>query len=146
MESSFSEVRDVLSMISKFRRSPDQRNDPYTSDVETLKIREGVFLSTSMDALSEEFELGIVRNPRTMGWLAVTSSVSDLAACGLKPEALMMSYGIPPTASTEEIASVTRGIQEACNVYGTYVLGGIPIIRQRVGDSRDARFHFTKTP
>lgn len=60
-----------------------------------------------------------------VGYKVVTVCVSDLGAAGAQPEWLLLSLTLPRDARvarrTEDIA---RGVQEACEAYGVYLVGG----------------------
>ncbi len=74
--------------------------------------------------MCEEFRLGLARNPRTAGRLAVAASLSDLAAVGAEPLGLLLSVTLPARDADAVQAAVARGVAEAAAAAGTFVLGG----------------------
>ncbi|MFA6238179.1 MAG: AIR synthase related protein [Bacteriovorax sp.] len=79
------EIAYIENLIKDYPRSNKQLNSPFHSDAEIIKTNNG-YLGVSVDAVSEEIELGLIKNPVTLGWLTVTASVSDLSAIGMKTE------------------------------------------------------------
>ncbi len=61
---------------------------------------------------------------RQVAMKAVTATVSDLAAKGVKPEALLISLALPPKTTSSQLRELASGFNEAAKLYGTYILGG----------------------
>lgn len=59
-----------------------------------------------------------------LGWKAVVSNLSDLAAMGARPLALLFSLGLPPGLEEEEANRILRGIRRASSLHGVPVVGG----------------------
>lgn len=57
---------------------------------------------------------------RDLGWRAAAVNVSDLAASGAEPEALLVTLAVPPSTLAEEVIALYEGIAEA----GVPVVGG----------------------
>jgi thiamine-monophosphate kinase len=57
---------------------------------------------------------------RDLGWRAAAVNLSDLAASGAKPEALLVTLAAPPSAMVANIVALYEGIAEA----GVPVVGG----------------------
>jgi len=55
---------------------------------------------------------------------AVVMNVSDLAAKGVQPLALLASIGIPPDYKRVEIEQIAAGLNAGAREYGAYVIGG----------------------
>jgi thiamine-monophosphate kinase len=62
---------------------------------------------------------------RELGFRAAAVNISDLAASGARPEALLVSLGVPPAAELDEVLELYGGIAEA----------GVPV---RGGDTTEA--------
>lgn len=58
------------------------------------------------------------------GRKAVVSTVSDFAAKGVKPSALLVSVGIPRDMREPELREVARGLAAGAKEYGLKILGG----------------------
>ena len=55
---------------------------------------------------------------------AVVMNVSDLAAKGVKPTAILASIGIPRGYAREDIQQIGRGLNAGAREYDAYILGG----------------------
>jgi thiamine-monophosphate kinase len=58
------------------------------------------------------------------GWLSVVINLSDLAAGGARPLALLSSLELPPDMTLREFRRLLEGIDDAAADSGTYVVGG----------------------
>lgn len=109
------EIAYIEGLIKAYPRSHKQMNSPFHSDAEILKTDKG-FLGVSVDAISEEIQLEIIKDPVTLGWLTVTASVSDLSAVGIKTEHI--SVLLKDTKNTEEWRTLfNKGVMEAVSEY-----------------------------
>jgi len=118
------EIQESLKLFDKFKRSPRQINSRYETDAEIIKLNSEQYLAATVDSICEEFKFGLVKNPKSMGWLMVTASVSDLAAVGARPLGLINSITSPEKVDRKILDLVLEGIQEACEHYETFVFGG----------------------
>jgi len=55
---------------------------------------------------------------------AVIMNISDLAAKGAKPLALLASIGVPPELTKADIQQIGKGLNAGAREYNTYILGG----------------------
>ena len=117
------ENQSINELISYFKRSPKQFNKPHESDSEIIEINNQL-LAITTDSISEEIYTGLYKDPYLIGWMIVTINISDLAAVGASPVGILISEIIPKNISNEKIAKMQNGILDACNAYGTFVLGG----------------------
>lgn len=69
-----------------------------------------------------------LRNDETdwylVGYKAAAANISDLAAAGSKPRALLIAIGLPPDFPVDALTSLYRGLQECAKATGTRILGG----------------------
>src|SRR4051812_8530390 len=84
------EYKNLNDVLGRPPRSPHQLNAPFESDCEIFKVAGG-YQGCSTDMVSEEILLGLYQRPETWAWIAVMTSVSDLAASALKPQGLTMA-------------------------------------------------------
>ena len=59
-----------------------------------------------------------------VGWRAVATSISDLAAMGAEPRFLLISVELAPTVELADIDAFADGVAAACGAYGVRVAGG----------------------
>lgn len=60
----------------------------------------------------------------SVGWKAVTASLSDLAATGARPVLVLVEMGLPPEMEFDELRRVWSGIEMARDRYSVMVAGG----------------------
>jgi thiamine-monophosphate kinase len=107
------------------RRSQTQLNAVHQADAELVPLPGGdLLLALTTDTVAEEIALGFYRDPETIGWMAATVSLSDLAAVGARPLGLLVAVTLPPAADAALQEGLARGLDAACQAAGTFVLGG----------------------
>lgn len=113
----------IYKAIQGLARSPIQLNKPFCSDSEILNI-DGRILACTSDTICEEIESGLYEDPKMMGRICVSANMSDLAAVGATPLGVLLHFTYARDSTHEFIQSIMKGVKQACNDYGTYVLGG----------------------
>src|SRR3954468_9165607 len=63
-----------------------------------------------------------------VGWKALASNLSDIAAMGGTPHLALVTLALPPTFEVEAAQALYRGLGEAAAAYGV-ILGGGDIVR-----------------
>lgn len=107
------------------RRHPAQANRMHEADAELLPLPgTGRLLALTTDTLAEEIALGFYTDPETIGWVAATMSLSDLAAVAAEPLGLLAAVTLPRGASGDYQARLAAGLDGACKTARTWVLGG----------------------
>ena len=116
----------VNAWAGRFRRSPDQHNEPHETDSELVEMpgEPERFLAITIDTVCEEITHGIYRDAHTMGWVTAVASLSDLAAVGADPLGIVVSVSTKPDASDKFVHDVAEGLEYACRAHGVFVLGG----------------------
>jgi len=59
-----------------------------------------------------------------VGWKAVAVNVSDIAAMGAAPTAVVVGLSLPPDVGDVEVEAVYAGMREACDRWGALLVGG----------------------
>ena len=119
------ENRVLSGWLQVFSRRPDQLNRPHQADAELVPIPgTHQLLALTVDTLAEEIELGLYTDPETMGWMAATTSLSDLAAVGARPLGMLLSATLPTDSDANYQHWIARGFEAACTQAKTHVLGG----------------------
>jgi thiamine-monophosphate kinase len=107
------------------RRHPGQANRMHEADAELIPLPGSEqLLALTTDTLAEEIALGFYRDPETIGWMAATMSLSDLAAVAAKPLGVLAAVTLPRGAAPDFQVRLAAGLDAACKVAGTYILGG----------------------
>ncbi len=106
-------------------RRPDQANAMHESDAELVPLPgTDRLLALTTDTLAEEIALGFYTDPETIGWMAATMSLSDLAAVGAEPVGVLAAVTLPRGATPEYQAQLAAGLDGSCREAGTWILGG----------------------
>ena len=115
----------INSIVGKFNRAPSQINKLHESDAEIIKLPgSDNYLAITTDSIAEEIQSKLYDDPYLIGWMIITVNLSDLAAVCAEPMGLLLSEIIPPDTSSKFLNSLNEGINDACNYYNTFILGG----------------------
>ena len=115
----------VESLVRALPRSTEQRNGLGESDAELLHLPgTDRLLAITPDAIVEEIEAGLYRDPYLIGWMTVVSSASDLAAVGADPMGILLSQTLPRRPARAFLNRLQQGVRDACAACGLPVLGG----------------------
>ncbi len=69
---------------------------------------------------------------RDLGWKAIASNVSDVAAMGGTPAFALVTLGLPADTLVNEIKELYFGMNEICQEFGAQIIGG-DMVRSPVG-------------
>lgn len=116
--------RDIIRVLSgQFHHSP---NVPlgFNDDVSAipLSLKKWIIVKTDMLVGSTDVPPGMTRQEAARK--AVVSTISDFAAKGVQPQALMVSLGIPAPARAKEVNEIARGLDQAVLEYNCKIIGG----------------------
>jgi thiamine monophosphate kinase len=109
------EIQFIQKLTSSYRRSPGQRNRVFETDAEIVQLEDGRFFVGSLDTVSEEIRMGLLRDPKSLAWLTATASVSDLSAVGVKTAAAHFLFS--GSAFWQQKGTIEEGIQNAQAFY-----------------------------
>jgi thiamine-monophosphate kinase len=117
---------EFINLIAgKFNRAPSQINILHESDAEIIKLSgSAYYLAVTTDSIAEEIQSGLYNDPYLIGWMIITVNLSDLAAVCADPIGLLISEIIPPHFNKKSLKNLNKGINDACNYYNTFILGG----------------------
>ena len=105
-------------------RAPGQVGGIHETDAELVPLGDGRLLALTVDTVAEEVRLGLYRDARTAGRIAVSAALSDLAAVGADPIGLLLSVTLAKKDADAVQDAVAHGVAEAAAAAGTWVLGG----------------------
>ena len=108
-------------LIEVFSRIHGTR--PFGADAEVVPFG-GTNLLVSTDSFSEreDFLAGI--DPEAMGRVVAYGAISDILACGAKPEFLVQAWNIDESHDERFYERVAQGVQQVVSHYGAKVVGG----------------------
>ncbi len=61
---------------------------------------------------------------RDLGWKAMASNLSDVAAMGCSPSFAMVTLGLPPSLPVDGLTTMYAGMMDACEHCGGALIGG----------------------
>ena len=120
------EMSLIKTIAGTFPRYPLQKNQLFESDAEVIDFKGNLlrYLVLKTDGIYEEIREKLYEDPYVIGWMAVTVTMSDLAATGASPLGLLLSLQIPKENDSDWLHQFQAGINEACEQYQVYILGG----------------------
>ncbi len=116
--------RKIVELIIECLDQMPNNPVPFGDDVSAVDIGDDKLAVIKTDML-----VGKTDVPPTMSlWQAARKTaimnISDLAAKGIQPIALLASIGLPPDLTEEDILQIGKGLNAGACEYNAYVLGG----------------------
>lgn len=97
---------------------------PFGDDVSAIDIGNEKLAVIKTDMLIGKTDVPPDMNLWQAARKAIVMNISDLAAKGVKPIALLASIGIPRGFAKKDIEQIGKGLNAGAREYNTYVLGG----------------------
>ena len=116
--------RRIIELIQKKLDPMPDSVVPFGDDVSAYELENGWLAVLKTDMLTKKTDV-----PKEMSlWQAarktIVMNISDFAAKGVKPTAIIVSLGLPRTFSLKDVEEIARGLNAGAREYGTYVIGG----------------------
>jgi thiamine-monophosphate kinase len=116
--------RKIIELILNYLDQMPNMPIPFGDDASAVDLGADKLAVINMDMLVKKTDV-----PRTMSlWQAarkaVIMNISDLAAKGTQPLALLASIGVPPELTKTDIQQIGKGLNAGAREYGAYILGG----------------------
>ncbi len=121
---------DEFSLIREWTsRSAGQEDNGLSvgigDDAAVFSVSTGMEVVACCDAMVETVHfLRETMKPEDIGYKAVISNISDVAAMGGIARYALVSIAVSPKWSSNECKAVYDGIYEACDAYGVRLIGG----------------------
>lgn len=116
--------RKIIEVIWKNLDRDPRMAVPFGDDVSAARYQGRTLAVLKTDMLVGKTDIP----PRMSYWQAarkaVIMNISDLAAKGVKPLAILASLGIPRGLTREMIVQIGKGLNAGAREYGGYVVGG----------------------
>lgn len=95
-------------------------------DGAVYKTTDGMEQVSVIDTMVENshFIIGKTGQWYDVGYKAVASNLSDIAAMGAIPTHLVLSTAIAPSMDVQDLTDLYKGIKDICSRYGVNILGG----------------------
>jgi thiamine-monophosphate kinase len=97
---------------------------PFGDDVSAVDIGGGKLAVIKTDMLVGKTDVPQGMNLWQAARKAVVMNISDLAAKGTKPQAVLAAIGLPRGLTENDIEQLGKGLNDGARQYGAYVIGG----------------------
>jgi len=116
--------RKIIELILERLEQMPHMPIPFGDDVSAFGTDDGQLLILKTDMLVDKTDV-----PRGMSlWQAarkaVVMNISDFAAKGVKPKAILVSLGLSRKLTRKDIQEIGTGLNAGAREYGAYILGG----------------------
>lgn len=97
---------------------------PFGDDVSAFEIEGGDLAVLKTDMLVGKTDVPKGMSLRQAARKAVVMNISDFAAKGVQPVAVLVSLGLPGNLTRSDIEEIGSGLNAGARQYGAYVIGG----------------------
>jgi thiamine-monophosphate kinase len=97
---------------------------PFGDDVSAYDIGNGNLAVLKTDMLVDKTDVPPGMSLWQAARKAIVMNVSDFAAKGVKPLAILVSLGLPRKPTEKDIEEIGDGLNAGAREYGTYIIGG----------------------
>ena len=116
--------REIIEIIQRRLELMPNMPVPFGDDVSAYDLDKGELAVLKTDMLVDLTDV-----PRGMSlWQAarkaVVMNVSDFAAKGVRPLAMLVSLGLPRKMARKDIENIADGLNSGAREYGAYIVGG----------------------
>jgi len=116
--------RKAIELIWSALEAAPEAYPPPGDDVAGWKLGDGLLAVLKTDMLVASTDVPLGMSYYQAARKAVVMSVSDLAAKGVRPLAVLASLGLPRGITERELAELAEGLNAGAREYGAYVIGG----------------------
>ncbi len=116
--------RKIIELIKECLDSMPNNPVPFGDDVAAFDMGHDKLAVIKTDMLVGKTDVPKNMSLKQAARKAVIMTVSDLAAKGAQPLALLASIGVPADITEKDILQIGRGLNAGAREYDTYVLGG----------------------
>jgi thiamine-monophosphate kinase len=116
--------RKIIEIIQSRLDTMPKMPIPFGDDVSAYAIGNGNLAVLKTDMLVDKTDVP----PKMSLWQAsrkaVVMNVSDFAAKGVKPLAILVSLGLPKGLKRKDVEQIGKGLNAGAREYGAYIIGG----------------------
>jgi thiamine-monophosphate kinase len=116
--------RKIIKLILKYLTPMPKNPVPFGDDVSAVDIGNDKLAVIKTDMLVRRTDVPISMSLWQAARKAVIMNISDLAAKGTPPLALLDSIGVPPDLTEADIIQIGKGLNAGAREYNSFVLGG----------------------
>jgi thiamine-monophosphate kinase len=97
---------------------------PFGDDVSAYDVGNSNLAVLKTDMLVDKTDVPPTMNLWQASRKAVVMNISDFAAKGVKPLAILVSLGLPKALKEKDIEQIGKGLNAGAREYGAYIIGG----------------------
>lgn len=116
--------RKVIEKIISNLEKPLKMEIPFGDDVAAVSLNRDTLAVLKTDMFVGETDIPPGMTLRQAARKAVVMTISDFAAKGVKPRAVLTSLGLPRNMTEMDIEAISRGLNDGVREYDTYLVGG----------------------
>jgi thiamine-monophosphate kinase len=117
--------RKLIEIISSIlEQDPDELLGLGVDDAAAKPVYKDLCIVMHTDVFVESTDKLPGQSYRDLAWKAVTANVSDIAAKGAKPYAMLSAVGMPGTYDLDVFEELMMGLDDASSEYGCHIVGG----------------------
>lgn len=116
--------REIIRLLTSIYGQRAKLPLDYDDDVAAIPISRQSWLVLKSDMLVASTDVPVRMKLWQAARKAVVATVSDFAAKGVKPLALMVSLGLPASFKRKEIQQIGMGLARGSDEYGCRIVGG----------------------
>jgi thiamine-monophosphate kinase len=116
--------RRIIEIIQERLDQMPKITVPFGDDVSAFEIEGGDLAVLKTDMLVGKTDVPKGMNLRQAARKAVVMNISDFAAKGVQPVAVLVSLGLPGNLTRRNIEEIGLGLNAGARQYGAYVIGG----------------------
>jgi thiamine-monophosphate kinase len=110
----------ILEQLEKMPHMPV----PFGDDVSAYQIDNNQLSILKTDMLVGKTDVPPSMNLWQAAYKAVVMNISDFAAKGVKPKAMLVSLGLPRKLTRRDVQEIGKGLNAGAREYGAYFIGG----------------------
>src|SRR2546426_4314969 len=120
---SLSETQIIRILTNQFSGQPGIPLD-FGDDVSAIPFSSKTWIIVKTDMLVGSTDIPPGMTIQEAGRKAVVAAVSDFAAKGVQPTALMVSLGLPGPVARKTVQNIAFGLSQAAREYHCKIIGG----------------------
>jgi thiamine-monophosphate kinase len=116
--------RKIIKLILDQLDQMPNMSVPFGDDVSAIDIEKEKLAIIKTDMLVGKTDVPPGMTLQQAARKTVVMNISDLAAKGVQPLAMLASIGVPRNLTIKDVQKIGKGLNEGAREYNTYVIGG----------------------